>query len=89
MAEELSRDGIARVSRGVRNSGVCVSDEHAARLLAAPWHTVRDALLAGITVEHGRALGEMWRQVAAVTMRFPAAAPLILTGPDSGSFGTR
>jgi len=37
--------------------------------VAAAWHTpVRDALLSGITVEHGRALGEMWRQVAAVTM---------------------
>ncbi|WP_246860085.1 DUF4192 family protein [Rhodococcus opacus] len=80
-AEELSRDVIARYLEEYETRGVCVSDEHAARLVAAAWHTpVRDALLSGITVEHGRALGEMWRQVAAVTMRYPAAAPLILAG---------
>ncbi|ABH00195.1 MULTISPECIES: DUF4192 family protein, partial [Rhodococcus] len=80
-AEELSLDVIARYLEEYETRGVCVSDEHAARLVAAAWHTpVRDALLSGITVEHGRALGEMWRQVAAVTMRYPAAAPLILAG---------
>lgn len=80
-AEELSRDVIARYLEEYEARGVCVSDEHAARLVAAAWHTpVRDVLLSGITVEHGRALGEMWRQVGAVTMRYPAAAPLILAG---------